>query len=83
MGLRFSSSINNKLMEQYRGQLTPLQWRVAFEHGTEPPFQNEFYNNKKEGVYYSIASGVPLFSSKDKFDSGTGWPSFTRPLSDA
>ena len=70
-------------MEQYRDKLTPLQWRVAFEGGTEPSFKNEYYKSKKEGIYISIASGVPLFSSKDKYDSGTGWPSFTRPLPDA
>lgn len=50
------------------------------EEGTEPPFQNEYWDNKKEGIYVDIISGEPLFSSKDKYDSGTGWPSFTRPL---
>uniref|UniRef100_A0A7S3CTE5 Peptide-methionine (R)-S-oxide reductase n=1 Tax=Strombidium rassoulzadegani TaxID=1082188 RepID=A0A7S3CTE5_9SPIT len=69
--------------EQYRSKLTDMQFKVAFEHGTEPPFHNDYYNSKKEGVYFSIASGAPLFSSKDKFDSGTGWPSFTKPLSGA
>ena len=69
--------------EHYRAKLTPQQWKVAFENGTEPPFQNEFYNNKQEGAYFSVASGAPLFSSKDKFDSGTGWPSFTRPVDGA
>ena len=52
---------------------------MAYEHGTEPPCRNEYYNNKKEGIYKSIASEEILFSSKDKFDSGTGWPSFTKP----
>ena len=60
--------------------LTPLQYKVTQKEGTEPPFQNEYNNNKKEGIYVDIVSGEPLFSSKDKFESGTGWPSFTKPL---
>jgi methionine-R-sulfoxide reductase len=60
--------------------LTPLQYSVTQEDGTEYPFQNAYWNNEKEGIYVDIVSGEPLFSSKDKFDSGTGWPSFTRPL---
>ncbi len=63
-----------------RKKLTPLQYEVTREDGTEPAFQNEYWNNKKEGIYVDIASGEPLFSSLDKYDSGTGWPSFTRPL---
>ena len=62
--------------------LTPMQFHVTQECGTEPPFRNEFWNNKKAGIYVDIVSGEPLFSSLDKFDSGTGWPSFTRPLQD-
>ncbi|MDD1736277.1 MAG: peptide-methionine (R)-S-oxide reductase MsrB, partial [Methanothrix sp.] len=62
--------------------LTPLQFHVTQQCGTEPPFQNEFWNNKKPGIYVDVVSGEPLFSSLDKFDSGTGWPSFTRPLKD-
>ena len=61
-------------------KLTPLQFHVTQQCGTEPPFQNEFWNNKKAGIYVDVVSGEPLFSSLDKFESGTGWPSFTRPL---
>ncbi len=60
--------------------LTPLQYKVTQHEGTEPPFQNEYDRNKREGIYVDIVSGEPLFSSKDKYDSGTGWPSFTKPL---
>ena len=63
-------------------RLTPLQFHVTQQCGTEPPFQNEFWNNKKAGIYVDVVSGEPLFCSLDKFDSGTGWPSFTRPLKD-
>jgi len=63
-----------------RIKLTPLQYEVTQKEGTEPPFQNEYWDNKKEGIYVDIVSGELLFSSKDKYDSGTGWPSFTRPL---
>ena len=61
-------------------RLTPLQYRVTQEEGTEPAFQNEYWDNKRPGIYVDIVSGEPLFSSLDKYDSGTGWPSFTRPL---
>lgn len=60
--------------------LTPLQYKVTQRDGTERPFQNEYWNHKEEGIYVDRVSGEPLFSSKDKFDSGTGWPSFTQPL---
>ncbi|CAK0765145.1 methionine sulfoxide reductase B [Gammaproteobacteria bacterium] len=61
-------------------QLNELQRQVTQACGTEPPFHNAFWNNKHEGIYVDIVSGEPLFSSQDKYDSGTGWPSFTRPL---
>jgi peptide methionine sulfoxide reductase msrA/msrB len=63
-----------------RRELTPLQYKVTQEDGTEPAFENEYWNNKREGIYVDIVSSEPLFSSQDKFDSGTGWPSFTKPL---
>ena len=61
-------------------RLSKLQFDVTQKDSTERPFQNEYWNNKKEGIYVDIVSGEPLFSSKDKFKSGTGWPSFTRPI---
>ena len=66
--------------EDLKKKLTPLQFHVTQQCGTEPPFNNQFWNNKKRGIYVDVVSGEPLFSSLDKFDSGTGWPSFTRPL---
>lgn len=67
--------------ETLRQTLTDIQWKVTQENGTEPPFRNEYWDNKEEGIYVSIVSGEPLFSSKDKYDSGCGWPSFTKPIS--
>ncbi|HJW71736.1 MAG TPA: bifunctional methionine sulfoxide reductase B/A protein [Geothrix sp.] len=64
-------------------KLTPMQFHVTQEAGTEPPFRNEYWNEHREGVYVDVVSGKPLFSSKDKFDSGCGWPSFTKPLAKA
>ncbi|MDH4099033.1 MAG: peptide-methionine (R)-S-oxide reductase MsrB [Nitrospirota bacterium] len=66
--------------EELKSKLTPLQYKVTQENGTEPPFDNEYWDNKKEGIYVDVVSGEPLFASTDKFDSGTGWPSFTKPL---
>src|SRR5512137_1287538 len=71
---------NDNSKNNIKKKLTPLQFHVTQQCGTEPPFQNEFWNNKKAGIYVDVVSGEPLFSSLDKFDSGTGWPSFTRPL---
>ena len=84
----WGEALNNPLGRPYskpseetlRAQLTELQFRVTQNEGTERPFQNEFWDNKKAGLYVDVVSGEPLFSSKDKFKSGTGWPSFTRPI---
>nr|WP_212636798.1 peptide-methionine (S)-S-oxide reductase MsrA [Desulfacinum hydrothermale] len=65
---------------ELRRKLTSMQYKVTQENGTEPPFRNEYWDNKQPGIYVDVVSGEPLFSSLDKFDSGTGWPSFTRPL---
>jgi len=66
--------------ETLKKTLSSLQYQVTQQCGTEPAFMNEFWNNKREGIYVDVVSGEPLFSSRDKFDSGTGWPSFTKPL---
>lgn len=70
----------NPSKEELKKKLTPLQYKVTQENGTERAFNNEYWDNKKQGIYVDIVSGEPLFSSKDKFKSGTGWPSFTKPL---
>jgi methionine-R-sulfoxide reductase len=67
---------------ELKQKLTPIQYKVTQHEGTEPPFNNEYHDNKQPGIYVDIVSGEPLFSSLDKFDSRTGWPSFTRPLVD-
>ena len=76
-------SIRSKYMDEFKDKLTPVQFNVVFEHGTEPPYENRYNGNKGVGLYKSIVSGDVLFSSKDKFDSGSGWPSFTKPTEDA
>ncbi len=63
-----------------RERLTPIQFHVTQENGTERPFQNPYWDHKQVGIYVDIVSGEPLFASKDKYDSNTGWPSFTKPL---
>jgi peptide methionine sulfoxide reductase msrA/msrB len=69
--------------EVLRKKLTPLQYQVTQKEDTEPPFKNGYWDNKKEGIYVDVVSGEPLFSSLNKYDSGTGWPSFTQPLEPA
>jgi methionine-R-sulfoxide reductase len=63
-------------------ELTPLQFKVTQENGTELPFKNEYWDNKRDGIYVDVVTGEPLFSSLDKYDSGTGWPSFTKGIND-
>jgi methionine-R-sulfoxide reductase len=65
---------------ELKQQLTPEQFKVTQQNGTEPPFRNEFWNHHEPGLYVDIVSGEPLFSSLDKFDSGCGWPSFSKPV---
>ena len=71
---------SNLSKAELKKELSELQFYVACENGTEPAFQNEYWDNKKSGIYVDVISGKPLFSSIDKFKSGSGWPSFTRPL---
>lgn len=71
---------NIKTDAEYQAQLTPLQFQVSRKHGTEPAFRNEYWDLKEDGTYACVSCGTPLFSSEDKFDSGTGWPSYTKPL---
>lgn len=68
--------------ENLKQKLTPIQYEVTQNNGTEPAFRNEYWNHKGEGIYVDIVSGNPLFTSKDKFDSSCGWPSFTKPIED-
>jgi methionine-R-sulfoxide reductase len=65
---------------ELKRKLTPTQYAVTQHGGTEPPFRNEYWNNHQDGIYVDVVTGEPLFSSLDKFESGTGWPSFDRPL---
>lgn len=67
--------------DHWRSQLTPEQYRVARQHGTEPAFTGEYWNAHQSGTYHCVACGQPVFNSSDKFDSGTGWPSYTQPAS--
>ena len=71
------------MKEELKKHLTDMQYYVTQENGTEPPFQNEFDSHYEEGIYVDIVSGKPLFSSKDKYDAGCGWPSFTKPIEEA
>lgn len=73
-------TLQDSKLDELKNRLTKLQYEVTQNNATEPPFQNEFWDHKEEGIYVDIVSGEPLFSSKDKFDSGCGWPSFTKPL---
>jgi peptide-methionine (R)-S-oxide reductase len=69
--------------EEWQKLLTPQQYDVTRKQGTEPSFHNQFWNDHRDGVYFSVCSDTPLFDSRDKFDSGTGWPSFTKPIEPA
>ena len=77
-----SSSWEKPSQNELKKELNELQYHVTQEDGTERPFENTYWDNKAEGIYVDIISGEPLFSSTDKYDSGTGWPSFTKPLVD-
>ena len=80
-GAQMSSSAYARPSDsELKKRLTPLQYEVTQQGGTEPAFHNQYWDNHADGIYVDIVSGEPLFSSKDKFESGTGWPSFTRPL---
>lgn len=72
--------MTKKDLEQLKKELTEMQFAVTQRNGTEPPFQNEYWNETRDGIYVDIVSGKPLFSSLDKFDAGCGWPSFTKPV---
>ena len=75
-----SNHYSKPTQDVLRKTLTPLQYQVTQEEATEPPFKNPYWDEKRDGIYVDVVTGEPLFSSKDKYDSGTGWPSFTRPL---
>ncbi|MRG85791.1 peptide-methionine (S)-S-oxide reductase MsrA [Salinibacillus xinjiangensis] len=73
---------NEKNLDELKQKLNPIQYHVTQENGTEVPFQNEYWDHEGEGIYVDVVSGEPLFSSKDKYDAGCGWPSFTKPIFD-
>jgi methionine-R-sulfoxide reductase len=79
MAKSYPDKHNKKELQEH---LTPLQYKVTQEAGTEKPFANKYWNNKRAGIYVDVVSGEPLFSSLDKYDSGSGWPSFTKPIDD-
>jgi peptide-methionine (R)-S-oxide reductase len=72
--------LENKDLSQLKKELTPIQFEVTQNSATEPPFRNDYWNEKRPGIYVDIVSGKPLFTSLDKFDAGCGWPSFTKPI---
>lgn len=74
--------VNQMDERDFKKRLTKIQYEVTQNNGTEPPFRNEYWNNEEEGIYVDIISGKPLFLSKDKYDAGCGWPSFTKPIED-
>lgn len=80
---KFKNKFKKPDITEIKRKLTETQFKVTQEEGTETPFQNEYWDHHKKGIYVDIVTGEPLFSSKDKFESGTGWPSFSRTLSDA
>ncbi len=82
-GTRAVSDFRKPSDAELRQKLSPIQYRVTQHEGTETPFRNEYWNNHEAGIYVDVVSGEPLFSSLDKFESGTGWPSFTKPLEPA
>ena len=80
VGTSWALSYQKPTIEEIKKRLTPEQFDVTQKDGTESPFHNPYWNNHQAGIYVDIVTGEPLFSSEDKYDSGTGWPSFTRPL---
>jgi methionine-R-sulfoxide reductase len=82
-GAAMDSKYHKPSEAELKKTLTPLQYEVTQHEGTEPPFRNDYWDNHKDGIYVDVVSGEPLFSSLDKFESGTGWPSFTKPLEPA